>query len=191
MAYMNSKKLIVAVTGASGAVYADTLFASLKNLQHPADQCGVIFSDYARQVWNFEMETNSLPDLPWPIYRNENMFAPMASGSAGYRTMIIIPCTAGTMGRIASGHASDLISRAADVILKERGKLILVLREMPYSLIHINNMKLLTEAGAIICPASPSFYTKPADIGSLVKTVTNRVLDLAGFHPDAKRWGQP
>jgi 4-hydroxy-3-polyprenylbenzoate decarboxylase len=188
---MNPNKLIVAVTGASGAIYADALLSTLKSLQHPVDQCGVIFSDYARQVWNFEMETQSLPELPWPVYRNDNMFAPMASGSAGYRTMIIIPCTAGTMGRIASGLANDLISRAADVILKERGKLIIVLREMPLNLIHINNMKLLTEAGAIICPASPSFYTKPADIGSLVKTVTNRVLDLAGFHPDTKRWGQP
>jgi 4-hydroxy-3-polyprenylbenzoate decarboxylase len=113
----------------------------------------------------------------------------MSSGSAGYKTMIICPCTVGTMGRIAAGLANDLITRAADVMLKERGKLILVLREMPYSLIHINNMKTLTEAGAIIFPASPSFYSKPQTIEEVVATVTDRVLDLAGFNVNRYRWG--
>lgn len=183
-------KLVVAVTGASGSVYAASLFDTLKAMHHPADQAGVIFSDYARQVWQYELE-QPVPELPWPVYKNENMFAPMASGSAGYRTMIVIPCSVGTMGRIAAGLANDLISRAADVILKERGRLILVVREMPLNLIHIRNMERLTEAGAIICPAAPSFYGKPAGLNELVKTVSDRVLDLAGFSPDFKRWGTP
>ena len=95
----------------------------------------------------------------------------------------------GTLGRIASGTSDDLITRAADVMLKERKKLILVPRELPYSLIHINNMKLITEAGGIICPATPSFYTRPKTIEDVINTVVNRILDLAGFEIDSKRWG--
>ena len=104
--------------------------------------------------------------------------------------MIVCPCTVGTMGRIAAGLANDLITRSADVVLKERGKLILVLREMPYSLIHINNMKLLTEAGAIIVPASPSFYSKPETKEEIIATVTDRVLEIAGFQIKRFRWGE-
>jgi 4-hydroxy-3-polyprenylbenzoate decarboxylase len=113
----------------------------------------------------------------------------MASGSAGYDVMIICPCTMGTLGRIAAGVSNDLMTRAADVILKEREKLILVTREMPYSLIHLNNMKLLTEAGAIICPASPSFYSKPQTMDEVVMTVVDRVLKLAGFDFSSFHWG--
>ena len=118
-----------------------------------------------------------------------DFFAPMASGSAGYDAMIICPCTMGTMGRIASGISSDLMTRAADVMLKERRKLILVPRETPLSLIHINNMKLLTEAGAIICPANPSFYSRPSTIGDLCLTVVDRVLTLTGLEIAGYRWG--
>ncbi len=183
------EKLIIAVTGASGSCYAASLFETLKESGHPADKAGIIFSDYARQVWKFEME-KPVPELPWPVFQNDNMFAPMASGSAGYRTMIVIPCSVGAMGRIAAGLANDLISRAADVVLKERGRLILVVREMPLNLIHIRNMERLTEAGAIICPAAPSFYSKPADLNTAIKTVSDRVLDLAGFSTSIKRWGE-
>lgn len=120
----------------------------------------------------------------------DNFFAPMASGSAGYDAMIICPCTMGTMGRIAAGISSDLMTRAADVMLKERRKLILVPRETPLSLIHVNNMKLLTEAGAIICPANPSFYSRPATIGELCMTVIDRVLALTGLKIAGYRWGE-
>lgn len=185
---MDKHNLIIAVTGASGAIYARSLFQQLKKIDNQLGQCGVVFSDYARQVWDYELGNNSIPELSWPVYNNYDMFAPMASGSAGFRAMIIMPCTAGTMGRIAAGLANDLISRAADVVLKERGKLILVLREMPINLIHINNMKILTEAGAVICPASPSFYSKPATIDDLVRTVVDRTLELAGFEMDTFRW---
>ena len=116
--------------------------------------------------------------------------APFASGSARYGTMIVCPCSMGMLGRIASGISSDLSTRAADVILKERRKLILVLRETPYNLIHINNMKTITEAGGIICPATPSFYSKPASIEELSLTVVDRVLDLAGFDLSTYRWNE-
>ncbi|NNE29146.1 MAG: UbiX family flavin prenyltransferase, partial [Saprospiraceae bacterium] len=113
---------------------------------------------------------------------------PFASGSAQFDTMIICPCSMGVMGRIASGVSDDLMTRAADVILKERRNLILVPRDTPYSLIHINNMKTITEAGGIICPASPSFYSKPMDFEELAATVVDRVLDLAGLNIDTYRW---
>ena len=115
--------------------------------------------------------------------------APFASGSGQYDTMIIIPCSMGTLGRIASGVSSDLISRAADVILKERRKLLCVIRDTPYNLIHIRNMELITQAGGIICPATPSFYSLPQTIEELAATVVDRVLDLAGFSIQSFRWG--
>ena len=116
--------------------------------------------------------------------------APFASGSAGFDTMIVCPCSMGTLGRIASGVSDDLITRSADVILKERRKLILVVRETPYSLIHINNMKTVTEAGGIICPATPSFYSLPKTAEEIAGTVINRVIDLVGFENDSYRWGK-
>jgi 4-hydroxy-3-polyprenylbenzoate decarboxylase len=119
-----------------------------------------------------------------------NFMAPFASGSAKFDTMIVCPCSMGLMGRIAAGVSDDLPTRAADVILKERRKLILVLRDTPYSLIHINNMKLLTEAGAVICPATPSFYSKPNSFEELAATVVDRVLDLSGFDLKSYRWSE-
>ena len=185
---MQKHRLIIAVTCASGAIYARNLFAKLKEMPFQIDRCGVVLSDYARQVWEYELENTDFLELPWKLYSNSDMFTPLASGSAGYKTMIIIPCSMGTLGRIASGLANDLITRAADVMLKERGRLIIVPRELPLNLIHINNMKTLTEAGAIICPASPSFYSKPESIDGLVNTVVDRVLDLAGFSLDTYKW---
>jgi 4-hydroxy-3-polyprenylbenzoate decarboxylase len=116
--------------------------------------------------------------------------APFASGSAKYNTLIICPCSMGTLARIATGISNDLITRAADVILKERRKLILVTRDTPLSLIHINNMKTVTEAGAIICPATPSFYSKPQTIEEVAATVIDRVIDLAGLEQVSYRWGK-
>ncbi len=184
-------RLVVGVTGASGALYAKLLFDKLLQIHEQIDACGVIFSSSATRVWDYELDKAGIPPLPWPVYDPGDYFAPMASGSAAYRTMIICPATMGVTGRIASGLANDLITRAADVVLKERGRLVLVVREMPYSLIHLKNMQLLTEAGAIVCPASPSFYSKPGNIEALAMTVVERALTLAGFDIKGYRWQEP
>ena len=152
-------KVIIAVTGASGAIYAQLMFKKLEALKDQIEGCGVVFSDCAKDVWKFELGNDSFKKIPFRIYEKDDFFAPFASGSAGYDIMIICPCTMGTMGRIAADTSSDLLTRAADVMLKERKKLILVTRETPLSLIHINNMKTITEAGGIIFPASPSLLT--------------------------------
>ena len=116
--------------------------------------------------------------------------APFASGSGQYDIMIIVPCSMGTLGRIAGGISNDLITRAADVILKERRKLIAVVRDTPYNLIHIRNMETVTLAGGIICPATPSFYSKPTTLEDVAATVVDRVIDLAGLTINTYRWGK-
>lgn len=183
------KKIIIAITGASGSVYAKRLFEKLQRLDDQIKTCDIVFSSMAREIWKYELGT-STDDLTgnFKVYEKNDFYAPFASGSAGYDTMIIIPCSMGTMGRIASGVSDDLITRAADVMLKERKKLILVIRENPYNLIHLKNMTLLTEAGAVISPATPSFYSLPQTIDDLTDTVVNRILDLAGFENDGFRW---
>ncbi|MBI5218390.1 MAG: UbiX family flavin prenyltransferase [Bacteroidia bacterium] len=183
------KKIIIAVTGASGSVYAKQLFEKLQNLLPQIEEAAVIFSDNAKKIWDYEIGDESYLRIPFKIYDRKDFSAPFASGSARYDTMIICPCSMGTLGRIAQGVSDDLITRAADVILKERRKLILVTREAPLNLIHINNMKLVTEAGGVICPANPSFYSKPQSINDLISSVTNRVMDLAGFDITSFRWG--
>ena len=130
----------------------------------------------------------ALSGEPFSGFEKTDFNAPFASGSSQYDTMIIVPCSMGVVGRIASGVSDDLITRAADVILKERRKLIMVVRETPYNLIHLKNMTLLTETGAMIVPASPSFYSHPQTIEALVDTVIERILDLAGFENDGYRW---
>jgi len=187
---MNKKKIIVAVTGASGAIYAELLFKKLAQLQKQVSDCGVVLSDNARSVWNYELEGSSYKNIPFKVYESNDFYAPFASGSAGYDAMIICPCTMGTLGRIASGISNDLIARAADVMLKERKKLILVTREMPLSLIHINNMKTVTQAGGIICPASPSFYSRPQNTEEVLLTVIDKILNLAGFDNSGYQWGK-
>ncbi|HPW27465.1 MAG TPA: UbiX family flavin prenyltransferase, partial [Tenuifilaceae bacterium] len=127
---------------------------------------------------------------PFRVYDNNNLFAPVASGSAGFDTMFIAPCTMGTLGRIAAGTSSDLICRSADVMLKERRRLIVVPRELPLSLIHIENMRTVTLAGGIIVPASPSFYSRPSSMEELVRTVVFRMIDLAGLELPHYRWGE-
>ena len=128
------------------------------------------------------------PDYPVKEYSNKTFYAPFASGSSQYDTLIICPASMGITGRIANGTSDDLIARTADVMLKERRRVIIVPRETPYSLIHINNMKTLTLAGAVICPASPSFYSNPKTIDELVMTVVDRITDLAGFDSNCFRW---
>jgi flavin prenyltransferase len=187
---MEKKKIIVAITGASGSIYAKILLEKLITLQPQIEACGVIFSDNAKQIWEHEIGDSTYKELPFTLYEKNNFNAPFASGSAKYDTMIICPCSMGTLGRIATGVSDDLITRAADVILKERKKLILVTRETPLSLIHINNMKTVTEAGGIICPANPSFYSLPQDLPALVTTVIDRILDIADFDISTIRWGK-
>jgi 4-hydroxy-3-polyprenylbenzoate decarboxylase len=182
------RKIIVAVTGASGAIYAQQLLAKLSSLKTPPEEIAVIFSDTAREVWEYETGAKYIAETPAKEFSNNSFYAPFASGSSHYDTMIICPASMGTTGRIANGTSDDLIARAADVILKERRRLIIVPRETPYNYIHIKNMETLTLAGAIICPASPSFYSKPQTINDLVMTVVDRIIDLAGFDNSTYRW---
>ncbi|MEA3318343.1 MAG: UbiX family flavin prenyltransferase [Bacteroidota bacterium] len=182
------KKVVVAVSGASGAIYAKRLIHKLSELEKQIKELNIVFSDNAKSIWQQELGDKSFQDFPFKQFNNNNFYAPFASGSTGFDTMIICPCSMGVLGRIANGISNDLISRAADVMLKERKKLILVSRETPLNLIHINNMKSLTKAGGIICPANPSFYSKPQTINDIVDTVVDRVLELADFNIDTFRW---
>jgi 4-hydroxy-3-polyprenylbenzoate decarboxylase len=184
----NNRKIILAITGASGAIYAQRLLDKLLSLEKQPEEIAVVFSDNAKAIWEFETGNEFVAKGTTKEYNNKDFFVPFASGSSDYDTMIICPASMGILGRIANGTSDDLIARAADVILKERRKLILVPRETPYNLIHIRNMETLTLAGAIICPASPSFYSKPQNIDDLVMTVVERVISLAGFDTDRFRW---
>lgn len=153
-------------------------------------EIGVVMTKNAKDVWQFELGNSSYDQYPFQFYENDDYFAPFASGSAKYDALIVVPCSMGTLGRIANGTSNNLITRAADVMLKERRKLVLVARDTPYSLIHLNNMKAITEAGGIICPASPSFYSHPQNFEELAKTVVDRVCDLVDLSLDTYRWGK-
>jgi len=183
------QKIVVAITGASGSIYAKVLLQKLDELKEQIEEVSVIMSDNSKDVWKHELDDTSYENIPFTIYAKNDFFAPCASGSAKFDAMIICPCSMGTLGRIASGTSDDLISRAADVILKERRKLILVTRDTPLNLIQINNMKLVTEAGGIILPASPSFYSKPKSFEELASTVVNRIIDLVALEQQSFRWG--
>lgn len=183
------ENLLVAVTGASGALYAQRLLEKLSLLPSRIQRIGVIFSPSGEDVWRFELKSDP-GKIPFIRYENNDFFTPPASGSGVYNTMIIIPCSMGTLASVAHGMADDLIARAADVMLKERKKLILVPREMPLNLIHIRNMEVITLAGGIICPAAPSFYSLPQTMEEAVDTVVYKVLRLAGLPIDDYSWGE-
>lgn len=183
------QKIVVAVSGASGAIYAKVLFDKLTALIEQTETVGVVMSDNAKDVWKFELGNSDYEKYPFNFYHKYDFFAPFASGSANYTSMIICPCSMGTLARIAGGISNDLTTRAADVMLKERRRLVLILRDTPYNLIHINNMKTVTEAGGIICPASPSFYSKPQNFEELAGTVIDRALSLCGFDFKKYEWG--
>ncbi len=183
-------KIVVAITGASGSVYAKLLLSKLAVLAGKGDECSVVITENAKSVWQTELGDDSYKNFHVKYYGTTDFSAPFASGSGNYNTMIIMPCSAGTLGRIAAGISNDLITRAADVMLKERRKLICVLRETPYNLVHIRNMETVTLAGGIICPATPSFYSQPVTIEDAAATVVDRVLDLAGFDSKGYRWGK-
>lgn len=190
MNHKNKYKIVVAVTGASGSIYAKVLLDKLKNASNQIETVGVVMSDNAKDVWKHELKSGSFSSYGFNFYSKTDFNAPFASGSSKFDCMIVCPCSMGTLGRIAGGISNDLITRAADVMLKERRRLILVTRDTPLSLIHINNMKAVTEAGGIICPASPSFYSIPKDFEAMAATVVDRVIDIAGLEISTYRWGE-
>ncbi len=185
-----SRKIVIAIAGASGSIYAKVLLDKLKDINAQWDRVGVVMSSNAKEIWEFELQDKSYENYPFEFYNKMDFNAPFASGSANYDTMIIIPCSMGTLGRITGGISNDLTTRAADVILKERRKLIVVPRETPYSLIHLNNMQQLTMSGGIVCPATPSFYSLPKTMEELAATVVDRVLNLADFTINHYQWGE-
>jgi 4-hydroxy-3-polyprenylbenzoate decarboxylase len=188
---MQKQKLVVAIGGSSGSLYAKLLLDRLAGLSDQWAAVGVVMTDNGKYNWELELgETFNPADYPFDYYEKRNFHAPFASGSAKYGTMIVCPCSMGLMARIATGVSEDLITRAADVILKERRRLIVVPRETPLSLIHLRNMTSITEASGIICPAIPSFYSGAETKEEIALTVVDRVLDLAGFELDSYRWGE-
>ena len=182
-------KIVVAITGASGSVYSKVLLDKLLLIKDQWDDLAVILTENAKTVWKTELEDESYQNYPVKFYTQQDFTAPFASGSGQYDVMIIVPCSMGTLGRIATGISNDLITRSADVILKERRKLICVVRDTPYNLILIKNMETITLAGGVICPATPSFYSKPKTIEEVAATVVDRVIDLAGLKNKTYRWG--
>lgn len=190
-------KIVIAVTGASGSIYAKVLLDKLSTMEGQVDNIAVVMSDNARDVWlhelgndEFKKYGNSVHQaVPVRFHDKNDFMAPFASGSGQYDIMLVVPCSMGTLGRIANGLSDDLVTRAADVILKERRKLILAIRETPYNLMHIKNMEIVTMAGGIICPATPSFYSLPTSFEALAATVVDRIIDLAGLQLSTYRWG--
>ena len=178
-------KLVIAATGASGSIYLQRLLDRL-----PADENEIhlVLSGYAQQVVREEIDELKVP--PHIVqHGDQSMNVPFVSGSAKFDAMVIVPCSMGTVGRIAAGTSETTILRAADVFLKERRRLILVPREMPWSLVHARNVTAVTEAGAVVMPASPSFYSRPQTVGEVADTVVFRILDHLGIpHPNAFRW---
>src|ERR1700736_1473895 len=166
-------KLVIASTGASGAIYLQRLLAQIDCVHH---ELHLVLSPSAKQVIHDELGALRVPASVHE-HSDRSMNVPFASGSAFFDAMVIVPCTMGTLGRIAAGTSDSLIHRAADVFLKERRKLILVPRETPWSLIHLRNCATLLEAGATILPAVPSFYSRPKSIEEVADTVVHRILD--------------
>ena len=184
---MQVLKIAIGVTGASGSIYARLL---LEHLAKTDVETHLVFSDNARTVWSHELGDEGYKNFPFKTWDAKDFFAPFASGSAGFDALIICPCSMGTLGRIAGGISNDLITRAADVMLKERRKLICVVRESPYNLVHLRNMTTVTEAGGIICPATPSYYSRPQSLEAAADTVIQRVLQLCNIQVDSYHWGQ-
>lgn len=193
MTILNNKnrKAVVAITGASGSCYAYQLLKQLSRTDIRPENIAVIFSANGLKVFEYELGFSALKEINenFKVFDNNDFMVSFASGSSSFDTLIVAPCSMGTLARIASGVASDLISRTADVMLKERKRLILMTRETPLNSIHLENMLRVTNAGGIICPASPSFYSKPTDIESLISTVTERILSLSSIdYPDKYEW---
>lgn len=180
-------KLVIAATGASGAIYLQRL---LDQIDCAAHEVHLVMSAYAREVAKQELDSFRIP-AEVSHHSESDMNVPFVSGSARFEAMVIVPCSMATLGRIASGSSDSVLLRAADVFLKERRKLILVPRETPWNLIHARNVVTLLEAGAIILPAIPSFYSRPGSLIAVVDTVVWRILDQIGLPTrGAYRWGE-
>lgn len=185
----NKIKIVLAIGGSSGSIYAYEFMKKIAVLN--SIELHIVMSENA--VINWQLEIGRFDKKDWPnftFYQKNDFFAPFASGSAQFDGMVVLPCSMGLLARIASGTSEDLITRAADVMLKERRKLILVPRETPYNLIHIENMLRITQCGGIVCPASPSFYSKPQTIEDVVLTVVDRIIDLLKIQNNSYRWGE-
>jgi 4-hydroxy-3-polyprenylbenzoate decarboxylase len=183
------KKIVVGITGASGAPYARRLLGVLG----PRDdvEVAVCVSQTAPEVWALECGGDLREQAGLPVWGVRDYRAPFASGSAGWQAMVVVPCSMGTVARIAHGISDTLLTRAADVMLKERRTLIVVPRETPLSVVHLDNLAALSRAGALVLPAMPSFYSKPATLDDAVDTVVGRILDHVGLEHDlVRRWGQ-
>jgi 4-hydroxy-3-polyprenylbenzoate decarboxylase len=184
------RKIVIGITGASGAAYARRCVALLQERASKGEvELGVCASPTAAEVWALECGGDMREELGAKVWGVRDYNAPFASGSAGWNAMVVVPCSMGTVARIAHGISDSLLTRAADVMLKERRTLIVVPRETPLSLVHLENLMLLARAGALILPAMPSFYGKPESVGDVVDTVVARVMDHLGLDaPFAKRW---
>lgn len=181
------EKILVGITGASGSIYALRLLQNLKEIGIPVE---VIITDAGKLVFQHELEKSwrELKDLADRVYEESEISAPPASGSSPYRAMVIIPCSVGTLGGLATGQARNLLLRAGDVMLKERKPLIIVVRETPLNLIHLQNMVTLTQAGAVIFPAMPAFYHKPKNLEDLVEGFLLRLLSFLKLRDNPKAW---
>lgn len=181
-----NKKIIIAVTGASGSIYAHE--ALRMSINSPlVEEIALIFSTNGEKVWKYEKMTLPVDDKI-KLFANDDLFAPPSSGSSLYDAMVVIPCSMGTLGKIAHGIADNLITRAADVMLKEKRPLWLAIRETPYNLIHVNNMKTVIEAGGGIFPLSPFFYSHPQSIEELIQPLVSRLLHLTGIMEPMIQW---
>src|SRR5580704_657201 len=182
------KKIVVGVTGASGAPYARRLVSLLRARKDV--ELGVCISQTAPEVWALECGGDLRESLGVPVWAGRDYKAPFASGSAGWHAMAVVPCSMGTAARIAHGISDTLLTRAADVMLKERRSLIVVPRETPLSAIHLENLGALARAGALVLPAMPAFYGRPTTLEQAIDTVVARIVDHLGFDHDlVKRWG--
>ena len=184
------KRIVVGITGASGAPYARRLLQVLGRRDDA--EIGVCVSQTAPEVWALECGGDLRETVAQPIWGVRDYKAPFASGSAGWHAMAIVPCSMGTAGRIAHGISDTLLTRAADVMLKERRTLVVVPRETPLGLVHLENLLQLARLGAVVLPAMPSFYGKPASLDDAIDTVVGRILDNLGLDHDLlRRWGAP
>jgi len=183
-------KIVIAITGASGSIYAKDLIEKILLHSDKVSDIAIIMSENGKEVWQHELETEMPQNNKISYFENDDFSAPFASGSACYDAMVIVPASMGTVGRIANVCSENLITRAADVVLKERKKLIIMPRETPFHLLHLQNLEKISLAGGIIVPAIPSFYSKPKSINELIATVTDRVLDLLDLPQKHFRWGE-
>lgn len=184
---MMKRKIVLGIAGSSGSIYAKLLMDALS--KYDSIEVGVVMSPNAITNWNIEIGAFDKAQYPFTFYEINDFMAPFASGSAKFEAMVICPCSMGVLGRISSGLSNNLMTRAADVILKENRKLILVPRETPFNLIHLENMALLCRAGATIIPAIPSFYSKPDSVEAVCQTVVDRILDHLELDNASFRWG--